>query len=112
MAIGPIDGGSLPLVAPRGLQEADTVVPLPPGLDGADGVPPVSFTEMFGELVASANRQGHLAGKAALDLAEGRSDDIHGTMIEIQKAGIEVKLVGNIKNKVVDAFYEIWRMNI
>jgi flagellar hook-basal body complex protein FliE len=53
-----------------------------------------------------------MANAQAADLAAGRVDDIHGTMIEVQKAGIEMKLVGNIRNKVVDAFYELWRMSV
>lgn len=63
-------------------------------------------------MVAGANHQAHVAQNAYVALAEGRSDDIHGTMIEGQKASIEMRLVGTIKNKVVDAFYEIWRMSI
>ena len=37
---------------------------------------------------------------------------IHGTMIEVTKAGIETRLMVNVKDKVLDAFYEIWRMSV
>ncbi len=33
-------------------------------------------------------------------------------MLALSKADIELRLVGNIRNKVVDAFYELWRMQI
>jgi flagellar hook-basal body complex protein FliE len=72
--------------------------------------------ELFGDLLAaaaaSANQrinQGQAAGEA---FAAGASDDIHGTMIALSQADIELKLVGNVRNKVIDAFYELWRMQI
>lgn len=109
MAIGPIEG-SLPLMKPRGLE--GVAAPIEPIRTGLEQAGEVSFGQVFGELVATANHQSHVAHRANVALSEGRSDDIHGTMIEGQKAGIQMKLVGTIKNKVVDAFYEIWRMNI
>jgi flagellar hook-basal body complex protein FliE len=33
-------------------------------------------------------------------------------MIEASKAGIETRLMVNVKDKVMDAFYEIWRMSV
>ena len=45
-------------------------------------------------------------------LAAGQSDDIHGTMIAVSEAAIETRLMVNVKDKIMDAFYEIWRMNI
>lgn len=109
MALGPISG-ALPLTPPRGLSE--TIVPSDLAKSQVQGTKEVSFDQMFVDMIAEANHQGHVASKAYVALAEGRSDDIHGTMLEGQKAGIQNKLVGTIKNKVVDAFYEIWRMSI
>jgi flagellar hook-basal body complex protein FliE len=33
-------------------------------------------------------------------------------MIEVTKASIETRLMVNVKDKVLDAFYEIWRMSV
>lgn len=107
MALAPLHG-PLPLAQPLGAQE---VLPgeRAPSFVQAETV---SFADVFGKAVADANSMGHSAKAAALALAEGRSDDIHGTMIAVKQAGIQVQLVGNVKNKIVDAFYEIWRMSI
>lgn len=107
MAVGPI-ATTLPLTQPLG------ITPILPGEKTGEIARPdgVSFADVFGKAVADASSMGHAADAAALALAEGRSDDIHGTMIETKKAGIQMQLVGNVKNKVVDAFYEIWRMSI
>lgn len=107
MPIAPLHG-PLPLVQPLGTQEVYSKE-LGPSLVKPETI---SFGDVFGKAIADANALGHSSDAAALALAEGRSDDIHGTMIESKKSGIQMQLVGNIKNKVVDAFYEIWRMNI
>lgn len=76
----------------------------------------VDRADPFGTLlegaIASANRQGLTAADAAREFAAGRRDDIHGTMIALSKADIELRLVGNVRNKVVEAFYELWRMQV
>lgn len=107
MPIAPLSG-PLPLAQPVGTQEVYSKE-LGPTIAKAETV---SFEDVFGMAIADANAMGHASKAAALALAEGRSDDIHGTMIATKQAGIQLQLVGNIKNKVVDAFYEIWRMNI
>jgi flagellar hook-basal body complex protein FliE len=110
MPIGPVESGLLPMMQPRALDELSA-----PGAEGLFNPKPtqgVSFADILGGVVGDANKLGHAARAAALDLAEGRSDDIHGTMIATQESGIQMRLVGSIKGKVVDAFYEIWRMSI
>ena len=66
----------------------------------------------FLNLVVQANARGASARQMAKAMAAGQSDDIHGTMIEITKASIETRLMVNVKDKVIDAFYEIWRMSV
>jgi flagellar hook-basal body complex protein FliE len=109
MAIGPVEPGLLPMMQPRAIDEVPTAAE---GLLGPKPDASVSFADILGQVVGEANRLGHTAHAAAVALAEGRSDDIHGTMIATQESGIQMRLVGSIKGKVVDAFYEIWRMNI
>jgi flagellar hook-basal body complex protein FliE len=83
-------------------------------LHGSGGAEPVdtNFESLFVDMLARANALGHESHQAATDLAAGRSDDIHGTMIELQKAGVQMRLVNSVRNKVVDAFYELWRMSV
>lgn len=106
MAVGPIEGSALSLLQPHALYDGGARAPLAPK-PGTEG-----FADMLVDAVARANAMSHTAHAAAENLAAGRTDDIHGTMIELQKASIETKLVGSVKNKVVDAFYELWRMSV
>jgi flagellar hook-basal body complex protein FliE len=70
------------------------------------------FSNVLEGLVASANVSARAADGLAQAFAAGARDDIHGTMIAISKADIELHLVGTVRNKVIDAFYELWRMQI
>lgn len=107
MAVGPVEGPMISMLQPH--RPVDGAAPIQTEKEPVDGVP---FSSLFMDAVAKANVLGHESHQAALDLAAGRSDDIHGTMIEMQKAGIQMKLVNNVRNKVVDAFYELWRMSV
>ncbi|HYQ42933.1 MAG TPA: flagellar hook-basal body complex protein FliE, partial [Polyangiaceae bacterium] len=70
------------------------------------------FEDLLKNVVGTANDSIQNAEAVGKEFAAGTRDDIHGTMLALSKADIELRLVGNIRNKVVDAFYELWRMQI
>ncbi len=71
-----------------------------------------SFSGILEKMVMSASAQDHDAIVKAEALAAGRSDDLHGTMIAMKEADISLKLVGNVRNKLLDAFHELWRTSV
>jgi flagellar hook-basal body complex protein FliE len=99
--------GPLPLLPPQALGEAGraTTVREATGADGA-------FGAVLEQALVNANTQANAAQSAAEAFAAGSRDDIHGTMLALSKADIELKVVGNVRNKIVDAFYELWRMQV
>jgi flagellar hook-basal body complex protein FliE len=101
--MGPIDSAGIPLLAPHLAREVETPAPK---VDG-DG-----FASLVKEAVGKTNDQIQRAEAAGNEFAAGRVDDIHGTMLELSKADIELRFAGNVRNKVTDAFYELWRMQI
>jgi flagellar hook-basal body complex protein FliE len=111
--IGPI--GSLPLFAPHltadavGAQLPDGGTVVRPPTAGTAQIP---FADLLANAIASANDKQVTASHAAEAFAAGARDDIHGTMIAIKEAEIELKLVGNVRNKLLDAFNDLWRLNV
>lgn len=77
--------------------------------DGAGSLP---FANVLADAVASANLSAQDAHRIAGAFAAGTSDDIHGTMIATKEADIELKLVANVRSKLVDAFNDLWKMSI
>ncbi|HEX3594733.1 MAG TPA: flagellar hook-basal body complex protein FliE [Polyangiaceae bacterium] len=116
MAVGPIDPSAVSLAQPHkpfdGVSPLEDFGSIGATTPGSEAKGTGGFASMFADAVGHANAADAVAHNAALDLAAGRTDDIHGTMIEAQKANIEFKLVGNIRNKITDAFYELWRMSV
>ncbi len=45
-------------------------------------------------------------------LATGQSTDIHGTMIASEKAEIALKFMVQVRNKIIDAYHEIMKMQV
>ena len=70
------------------------------------------FSEFVKRSLADVNRQVVDADQAANDLATGKNQDIHNTMISMQKAEISFELVMQIRNKLMSAYDEIRRMSI
>ena len=71
-----------------------------------------SFASVLQKTVEAASAQEHDAVAKAEALAAGRTDDLHGTMIAMKEADISLKLVGNVRNKLLDAFHELWRTSV
>jgi flagellar hook-basal body complex protein FliE len=112
LAILPHDPSTAPSIGEGRLRET----PALPSSDGAAGVERnasgATFADVFGGLVGEVSQSAHIADKKAADLAAGVTDDIHGTMIAGKEAEIGVKLVSTIRNKVLDAFHELWRTSV
>jgi flagellar hook-basal body complex protein FliE len=71
-----------------------------------------SFGDIFAQVVAQANQADSVAAQKVDSLARGVNDDLHGTMIAVKEADISIKLVGSIRNKLLDAFNEIWKTSV
>ncbi len=95
----------IPPIQSEVLRDGGIAAPNSPLRDG-------NFSNVFEGLVANANESARFADGMSQAFAAGARDDIHGTMIAISKADIELHLVGTVRNKVIDAFYELWRMQI
>lgn len=101
-----IEGPALTLVAPNTRIEAA----LPEQAAPTEGV--AVFEELLKNMALNTNERIQQAQAAGDAFAAGQRDDIHGTMLALSKADIELRVLGNVRNRVVDAFYEVWRMQI
>jgi flagellar hook-basal body complex protein FliE len=70
------------------------------------------FGAILEKTLGSANAKAQEAASKAQALADGRTDDLHGTMITMKEAEISMKLVGGVRDKLLDAFHELWRINV
>jgi flagellar hook-basal body complex protein FliE len=82
--------------------------PLPP----LTPAPSTSFADVIAGAVHQASALSGVADVKADALARGALDDLHGTMIASKEAEISLHLVGTIRNRLLDAFHELWRTSI
>lgn len=102
MSVRGIDSAA-PLVATEELR------PTEPTLAPTEGP---SFSSVLSDAVGQANALDQAASEKSQALATGAIDDLHGTMISLKEADIAVKLVGTVRNKILDAFQELWRTSV
>lgn len=81
------------------------------GVGEAEGAGP-DFAGILEKTVEGANRLQKAADASAAAFARGATDDLHGTMITAKEADISLKLVGTVRNRLLDAFHELWRINL
>ena len=79
----------------------------------ADATPNVSgpsFAQTLDGFVSEVNEAQVHAEQMSSDFAEGRSNDIHGTMLAMQEADVQLRLLGTVRNRALEAYREIMRM--
>lgn len=79
---------------------------------GAAGANAQTFSDMLRKSVEEVNQMQHQANQAIHELVAGRSKNIHETMLTIEKADTSLKLMMQVRNKVLDAYREIMRMQV
>jgi len=74
------------------------------------GAPERPFAEQVKDFVSDVNNVQNKADAKTADFASGKSNDIHGTMIAVQQADIALRMVGNVRNRVIEIYREVMRM--
>ncbi len=82
---------------------------VPPGPQAAEGV---TFSDMLRGSLERVNELQHQADTAMKELVAGRTKNIHETMLAVERADASLKLMMQVRNKVLDAYREIMRMQI
>jgi len=71
-----------------------------------------TFGELMKDMVREANESHIVADLKAQDVAAGRNKDIHGAVLAVEKADVQFRLITQVRNKVIDAYREILRMQV
>lgn len=71
-----------------------------------------SFKEILKDSINKANELEKVADQEVQKLAKMDSKDIHTTMIAIEKADLTFQTMMQIRNKIINAYEEIMRMQV
>jgi len=72
----------------------------------------VSFIDYLNTAIEKTNNLIIESEKISEDFAAGKTDNIHDVLIAAEKADIAFQLTMQIRNKIMDAYNEIMRMQI
>jgi len=72
----------------------------------------VSFSDVLKESIQKVTELEKEADKEVEKLAKMESQDIHNTMIAMEKADMTFQMMMQIRNKIISAYEEIMRMQV
>ena len=82
-----------------------------PQMPGKDGVGP-SFGEVLKDAITTVNEVQKQSNQEIEKLMTGESQDLHATLIAVQKADLSFQMMMQVRNKIVQAYQEIMRMQV
>ena len=91
---------------------------LDPGFGKIDGalapkdIEGSSFAKTLSESIERVNTLQQEADVAIEKLSTGESNNVHGAMIAVSKADLAFRMTMQVRNKIVEAYQEVMRMQI
>jgi flagellar hook-basal body complex protein FliE len=70
------------------------------------------FSDVLKNAVESVNSMQHEAGRLEDAVAKGENVNIHQAVIAGEKAGLSFRLLMQVRNKMIDAYQEVMRMQV
>jgi flagellar hook-basal body complex protein FliE len=71
-----------------------------------------SFADTLNEAINNVNELQKTSDKSMQNLATGRTDNVAEVMIAAEKADIALKLMVQVRNKIIDAYQDIMKMQV
>jgi flagellar hook-basal body complex protein FliE len=70
------------------------------------------FSEALSEAVNGVNHLNQVADKALLNIQTGRTENLHEAMIALEKADVAFRTLLTVRNKLLESYQEIMRMQV
>ncbi len=71
-----------------------------------------SFAGMLGKMVSDVNAKQHAAGDSVAALQAGQNVPLHQAVIAMEEANVSFQLMVEVRNKLLESYQEIMRMQI
>lgn len=101
--------GGVPAI-PAG--EIDSLKQLSGAVSGSSPVKSGSFSNVLGSLVQDVNAKQAAAGEAVQGLLADQGVSLHQAMIAMEEANVSFQLMVEVRNKLLESYQELMRMQI
>jgi len=109
MALAPISAvGVDPLQLYRSLPSVGGADPS----SGVAGTGAQGFSAMLADKLGSAVELQNQGEAAAQALATGQTNDVSAATIAVEKAAVSMQLVAGVRNKAIEAYQDVMRMQV
>ena len=98
---------------PGANQTDATASPVPLRLDspaGSPAAPASDFGSMFDQMVHAVDAKQKEANAVTNDVLTGKNNQLHQSVISMQEAGVAFQLMVEVRNKLVESYQELMRM--
>jgi len=82
------------------------------GLNPAKSASGQSFSQLLSDALENVNDLQKKADQASTDLATGRIEDISQVVIAAEKASVALQLTVQVRNKMLESYQEMMRMQV
>ena len=72
----------------------------------------VGFGDVLNKFVSEVNDKQIASGQAVNDLLSGKDIPLHQAMIAMQEAGVAFQLMVEVRNKLLEGYQELMRMQV
>jgi len=112
--MSPVSSVSPLLSGPSAFGKIDAPLPKLPGMQLAPtGAPSTEgFGKMLDGLVATVDGKQKEANALTQKVLLGDSDQLHQSVIAMQEAGVSFSLMVEVRNKLIDSYQELMRMQV
>ena len=106
--------GSINAFSATPLARPDAPLPkIPIGPAAPDALPPANgFGDMLDGLVATVDGKQQAAQAATRQVLLGDTDQLHQSVIAMQEASVAFTMMVEVRNKLVEAYQELMRMQV
>lgn len=96
------------------LSAIQPIDPIAPGLAAAptQAAPAPGFADWFGEQLAATNDKMAVADQGLQKMALGEPVNLHQVMIDLEEAKMSMQLVLQVRNRLLDAYQDVMRMQM
>lgn len=89
-----------------------SLIPLSLGRKEESGGTGASFGTLLKNSMEEVNQLQSKADRSIEQLVTGESKNLHETMIAMEKANISFRLMMEVRNKIIEAYQEVMRMQV
>lgn len=83
-----------------------------PGFSGLSGAQSTSFTNVLDRAIGEVDGKMKVAEMEKAKVLSGESSNLHQSMIAMQEAGVAFTLMVEMRNKLVESYQELMRMQV